>query len=684
MTNEQKRPYRVLLALEERTEQNEAHRAEVTRLIRVGRALARAQQADSLTVLGLVPVGEGQSLSEGAMPAQNQRTMLGQLVAATEQAEEVARLEVKTSVRVSNIRELSQELNDAILEHQIDLLLLEARWFDEPRLRHTDQAGETHAPLEDMMRRPLCDLAIIGPGVDIEQSQRVLLAARGGPFSELGLSLASGVADQTQGEVTVLHVVRQDADGDGLDDTVDDSGYADLMREMAGRSRIRRRQVVASNPQEAIVREAQQGYNLVILGATMSTSLRIGPTRTEALLQNPFGPVAQAVMDQTRATDTVEKGAENEQPRSGPGVIIVRTGAPRDFYFARLRRKQEAQARLAIASEDAISRLVDKWFAENTFDAEEYGDIERLIHSKKSQGLTISLGLPALNEEKTIGDVISVIKKELFDKYPLLDEIVVIDSQSSDRTVEIAKELGVPVHIHQKVLPSISPRRGKGEALWKSMYVLKGDIICWVDTDITNMDPRFVYGLVGPLLKEPRIQYVKGYYRRPIRVGDKIYETGGGRVTELTIRPLFNLFFPELSGMIQPLAGEYAGRRTCLEQLPFFTGYGVETGHLIDVLERFGLNALGQVNLRERQHRNQELGALSQMAFAITQVVIKRLEERERLRLTEDVNRTMKLITLGEEGLRLSVRHIEDRERPPMLEIPEYRQKYRQRLLRAE
>ncbi len=152
----------------------------------------------------------------------------------------------------------------------------------------------------------------------------------------------------------------------------------------------------------------------------------------------------------------------------------------------------------------------------------------------------------------------------------------------------------------------------------------------------------------------------------------------------MTIRPLFNLFFPELSGIIQPLAGEYAGRRSCLEQLPFFTGYGVETGHLVDVLERFGLSAIAQVNLHERQHRNQELGALSQMAFAITQVVIKRLEERERLRLTEDVNRTMKLIALGEQGLRLDVRHIEDRERPPMLEVPEYRQKHRQRLIRAE
>src|SRR4051794_3241513 len=167
MTNEQKRPYRVLLALEERTEQRESHRAEVIRLIRVGRALAHAQDAVNLTVLGLIPVGEGQSLSEGAMPAQSQRTLLSQLVAETEQNSQPGQLEVKTSVRVCNIRELSQELNDAILENQIDLLLLEARWFDEPRLRNTDPNGETRVPLEEMMRRPLCDLAIIGPGVDI-------------------------------------------------------------------------------------------------------------------------------------------------------------------------------------------------------------------------------------------------------------------------------------------------------------------------------------------------------------------------------------------------------------------------------------------------------------------------------------------------------------------------------------
>ncbi len=680
MAVEGARSYRVLLALEERTEPSEADRAEVMRLIRAGRVLAQAQEAITLTVLGLIPVREGQSLSEGALPAQNLRTLLDQMATAAERDSQPSSLEVKTSVRVCAAKELGQELNDAILEAQIDLALLEARWFDGPEPGFDPGTGEFQSAMDEILRRPLCDMAVIGPGVEIEPKMRLLLAVRGGPFAELALRLASGVAQQTDGEVTLLHVVRADSDGDGLDDSGDDSAYTDLLRGMTTeqRQRVRRRQVIANSAQDAIVHESQEGYNLVLLGASMN----IGATRAEALLQDPFGPVAKAVLETVGPRRKVSV-AEAEQPKSGPGVIIVRTGAPRDFYFARLqRRKQQAQARMS--SEDYISNLVDKWFAENTFDSEEFHDIERLIASKKSQGLTISLGLPALNEEATVGNVISVIKAELFDKYPLLDEIVLIDSASTDRTVEIAKELGVPVQIHQEILKSSGQRRGKGEALWKSLYALKGDIICWIDTDIKNVDPRFIYGLVGPLLKEPRIQYVKGYYRRPIMVGDKVYETGGGRVTELTIRPLFNLFFPELSGMIQPLAGEYAGRRSCLEQLPFFTGYGVETGHLIDVLERFGLSALGQVNLRERQHRNQELGALSQMAFAITQVVIKRLEEREKLRLTEDVNRTMKLIALGEQGLRLDVRHIEDRERPPMLEIPEYRQKHRKRLIRTE
>lgn len=169
-------------------------------------------------------------------------------------------------------------------------------------------------------------------------------------------------------------------------------------------------------------------------------------------------------------------------------------------------------------------------------------------------------------------------------KIPLLDEIVLIDSNSADRTRQIATSLGIPVYIHQELLPQYKPRAGKGEALWKSLYVTRDDLILWIDTDIVNIHPRFVYGLLGPLLLRRDVYFVKGFYRRPLKVGDKIQAAGGGRVTELTARPLLNLFYPELSGLIQPLSGEYGGRRSVLEQIPFSSGYGVEIGLIIDIL----------------------------------------------------------------------------------------------------
>jgi glucosyl-3-phosphoglycerate synthase len=656
LDNSQK--YHVLMALEERPDINAVEMEEMKRLFQAGITLAITQKASSFTLLGLILVPEGQSLSEGAIPAQTQRALLDDVVAHYRSP---VPLEIKTQVRVCSAGTPAQELNDVILDGQINLLLLGWGWFS----ADIANIGKP-SPLEEVLRRPLCDLAVIGPGVDVDATRKILLAARGGPFAELALRLACNVAEQNDGQVTLLHVSRYMHDGDEyyLEEEMEESAYALLGRNSKSYNRITRRQVANQDVQEAIIQEAQN-HDLILLGATATVS----SSRAGTVLQNPFGPVARAVFAQ-----------QSEEERR-PGVILVRAGAPRDFYFSRLqRRKQQIQIRAS--SDQYISELVDKWFAENTFDASEFQDIERLIASKKTQGLTISLGLPALNEEETIGDVICAIKTELFDKYPLLDEIVLIDSNSSDRTRQIAEDLGIPVHIHQMVLPEQGALRGKGEALWKSLYVLKGDIIAWVDTDVSNMHPRFIYGLVGPLLKNPHLQYVKGYYRRPIQVGDTIHETGGGRVTELTVRPLFNLFFPELSGIIQPLSGEYAGRRACLEQLPFFTGYGVETGHLIDILDRVGLPAIGQVNLRERRHRNQDIGSLSQMAFAITQVIVNRLEEREKLQLTNDINRTMKLINLSPVGLKLDLRHIEDRERPPMLEVPEYRQKHRQRLNR--
>jgi glucosyl-3-phosphoglycerate synthase len=323
--------------------------------------------------------------------------------------------------------------------------------------------------------------------------------------------------------------------------------------------------------------------------------------------------------------------------------------------------------------EHPLAVVVDKWFAENTYHSQEFADLDRLLAFKKEQDLTISLGLPSLNEEETVGNVITTIQNELMKQVPLLDEIVLIDSGSTDRTRQIARELGIRVFLHQEILPETGAYHGKGEALWKSLHVLSGDIVAWIDTDIKNIHPRFVYGILGPLLVNRRIQYVKGFYRRPLRRGDKLVAGGGGRVTELTARPLINLFFPELSGLIQPLSGEYAGRRSALEQLPFFTGYGVETGLLIDLLHKFGLKGIAQVDLVERIHHNQLLPSLSKMSFAILQVVINRLEKRHAIQLLNQVNLTMNLIRYSQlRGYFLEQEEIQEIERPPIQTIAEY------------
>jgi glucosyl-3-phosphoglycerate synthase len=316
--------------------------------------------------------------------------------------------------------------------------------------------------------------------------------------------------------------------------------------------------------------------------------------------------------------------------------------------------------------------VVDKWFAENTYDSREFEDLRELVRLKQRQGLTISLGLPALNEQETVGSIIRTVKQELMDRFALLDEIVLIDSQSSDRTREIASELGIPVCIHQDVLPQHGSLSGKGEALWKSLYILRGDLVAWIDTDIKNIHPRFVYGILGPLLKDDRVKYVKGFYRRPIRVGNMVLGTGGGRVTELTARPLLNLFYPELSGLIQPLAGEYAARREVIEQVPFFTGYGVEIGLLIDILDRFGLQSIGQVDLHRRVHRNQYLPSLSKMAFTITALTLQRLEQQGRIYLRSELNRGLKLIQHERDRFHIEIKALEDLERQPMITLPEY------------
>jgi len=298
-----------------------------------------------------------------------------------------------------------------------------------------------------------------------------------------------------------------------------------------------------------------------------------------------------------------------------------------------------------------------------------------LLHvGDPGQGLRVSAVLPALDEEATIGKIVRAIRTRLVERFPLADELVVMDSDSGDRTREIAREEGATVRVHQRVLAAHGSYRGKGEAMWKSLCVTRGDLVVWCDTDITSFHPKSIYGIVGPLLLRPELQFVKAFYRRPPRVGGGTRATGGGRVTELTARPLLNLFFPELPGIVQPLSGGQGGRRALPEQLPFFSACGVETGLLVDTLQRAGLGAMAQVDMKQRLHRNQDLYALSKQAFEIPQVAMKRVGDARGERLWEDANATMKLIRPGDGGgLHLDVHDVVSVERPPMAAIPEYR-----------
>jgi glucosyl-3-phosphoglycerate synthase len=347
-------------------------------------------------------------------------------------------------------------------------------------------------------------------------------------------------------------------------------------------------------------------------------------------------------------------------------LAVVQTREPVTISTFGLRPVSDA------APERELSEVVDRWFAENTFHSHEFRTLSYLVDLKERQGRTISLALPTLNEEKTVGNIITTLKRALVERVPLIDELIVIDSESDDRTVDIVTHLGIPVFQHPKILPHLGSYRGKGEALWKSLHVTTGDIVVWIDSDITGIHPKFAYGLIGPLLTQPSLGFVKGFYRRPLNLGGERLATGGGRVTELTARPLINLFYPHLSGLVQPLAGEMAGRREVLESVPFFTGYGVETGLLIDILQRFGLSAIAQTDLEERVHRNQTLLSLSKMAFAIVQVVIQRLAQEQRLELCEQMNTSMKLIHYSPTELFLEVKEIEEHERPPINSLAEY------------
>ena len=317
---------------------------------------------------------------------------------------------------------------------------------------------------------------------------------------------------------------------------------------------------------------------------------------------------------------------------------------------------------------------INSWLKSNTFHHSQFRELRDLIEVKEEKGISISLCIPTLNEETTIGKEVVIFRSELMQRYPLIDEIAVIDSGSTDRTLEVARSFGAATYLADDILPDLEKKRGKGENLWKAIYQLSGDIIVYIDADIKNIHPRFVYGLVAPLIFREEIKYVKAFYDRPLAFSGGTRPSGGGRVTEILVRPLFSLFFPELTAIIQPLSGEYAVRREVLEQIPFPIGYGVETSHLLDVYHKWGLDAFAQTDLDQRVHRNQATRSLGKMAFGILQTFLSRVQSIGVIPEVPELNTVLRQFQSHDEVFETVEHEIVEEERPPMIEIDTYQE----------
>jgi glucosyl-3-phosphoglycerate synthase len=331
-----------------------------------------------------------------------------------------------------------------------------------------------------------------------------------------------------------------------------------------------------------------------------------------------------------------------------------------------------------VGIDKGVSMFVDavEWFGHRSYDYRQFSDLEEMGRRKDELGLMVSAVLPCRNVADTVGGIIDEIHA-VNERVPLVDQLLAVDADSADGTAEVALSRGAEVYSENELLSHYGGTHGKGDAMWRSLSVARGDLIVFVDADTKDFKPQLVYGVLGPILYVPEVRFVKAAYRRPFRSHESVEVDGGGRVTELAAKPLFNLFYPELSGFVQPLAGEFVADRELFCSIPFLTGYAVETGIMIDVLRRVGLSAMAQVDLGTRQNRHQPLRDLSRMSYSVVRAVARRLRQEGRLNQARDPNLPEQLFQFSDylhavatpEGLKLQEYVEELVERPPIADV---------------
>jgi glucosyl-3-phosphoglycerate synthase len=325
---------------------------------------------------------------------------------------------------------------------------------------------------------------------------------------------------------------------------------------------------------------------------------------------------------------------------------------------------------MAVQGHAATRLSVAEWFGTRSFEHDRFAALEALAARKRELGLELSIVLPCREVADTIGAIAAEIHS-LNEQAPLVDEIVAVDAGSADGTAEVARRNGLVVYDEEELMPAFGPAAGKGDAMWRALSVVRGDLVMYLDADTIDFGRHFVSGILGPILAEPGISFVKATYHRPFLGPDGAVLDDAGRVTELTAKPLLRIFHPELSGFGQPLSGEFVAHRELLASIPFWTGYAVEIGILIDVLRRVGLEGMAQVGLGERRHRSQSLRALGSMSYAVARPIVERALQMGDDRAgvaAGDPNSFLRAVCTPE-GTRLEEQPLELVERPPIREV---------------